>query len=203
LHDQLGQYLTGLGLGLKLVKDATPSPSPAREQLQELQSLTDRISREVHQLALELRPTALDDFGLEAALANYTEEWGARAGVEVDFHAEGIPGRLPAVTETALYRVVLEALTNVLKHALATRVSVVLQGSPGHVVAIVEDNGSGFDPEPALLGWAGERRLGILGMRERVALVGGELTIDSGAGRGTSVIARVPLAPPAGGDRDG
>jgi PAS domain S-box-containing protein len=203
LHDQLGQYLTGLGLGLKLVKDATPSPSPAREQLQELQSLTDRISREVHQLALELRPTALDDFGLEAALANYAEEWGARAGVEVDFHASGLSARLPAATETALYRVILEALTNVLKHARATRVSVVLQGSPGHVVAIVEDNGSGFDPEPALLGWAGERRLGILGMRERVALVGGELTIDSGAGRGTSVIARVPLAPPAGGDRDG
>jgi PAS domain S-box-containing protein len=204
LHDQLGQHLTGLGLGLKVVKDAIPHPSPAWDRLHELQALTDRIGRELHQLALELRPTALDDFGLEAALTNYTEEWGARAGVEVDFHAAGLDaGRLPAATETALYRVILEALTNVLKHARATRVSVVLQGSPGQVVAVVEDDGCGFDPEPALAGSAAEHRLGILGMRERVALLGGELTIDSGPGRGTTVIAHVPLAPTTEEARDG
>jgi PAS domain S-box-containing protein len=196
LHDQLGQQLTGLGLGLKVAKDATPSPSPAWDRLHELQTLTARIGQGAHQLALDLRPTALDDFGLEAALANYAEEWGARAGVEVDFHATGLgAGRLPAATETALYRVAQEALTNVLKHARAGRVSVVLQATPGQVVVAVEDDGCGFDPEPALLEWTGEHRLGILGMRERVALLGGDLTIDSGAGRGTSLIARVPLAP--------
>jgi PAS domain S-box-containing protein len=196
LHDQLGQHLTALGLGLKVVKDATPHPSPTWDRLHELQALTDRIGRELHQLALELRPTALDDFGLESALTNYTEEWGARAKVEVDFHATGLEtGRLPAATETALYRVILEALTNVLRHARAARVSVVLQAAPGQVVAIVEDDGCGFDPEPALAGSSAEHRLGILGMRERVALLGGELTIDSGPGRGTTVIANVPLAP--------
>jgi PAS domain S-box-containing protein len=204
LHDQLGQHLTGLGLGLKVVKDATPNSSPTWDRLHELQALTDRIGREVHQLALELRPTALDDFGLEAALANYTEEWGARAGVEVDFHAAGLDaGRLPAATETALYRVILEALTNVRKHARAARVSVVLQAAPGQVVAVVEDDGCGFDPEPALAGSSAEHRLGILGMRERVALLGGELTIDSGPERGTTVIAHVPLAPVTEETRDG
>jgi signal transduction histidine kinase len=203
LHDQLGQHLTGLGLGLKVVKDATPHPSPVWDRLHELQALTDRIGREVHQLALQLRPTALDDFGLEAALANYADEWGARSGIEVDFHATGLDaGRLPAATETALYRVILEALTNVLKHARAKRVSVVLQAAPRQVVAVVEDDGCGFDPEAGPVAGA-EQRLGILGMRERVALLGGELTIDSGLGRGTTVIARIPLAPATGENHDG
>lgn len=203
LHDQLGQHLTALGLGLKVVKDATPNPSPAWTRLHELQALTERIGREVHQLALELRPTALDDFGLESALANYIDEWGARAGVEADFHAAGLyAGRLPAATETALYRVILEALTNVLKHARARRVSVVLQASATQVVAIVEDDGCGFDSAPAPAG-PSEHRLGVLGMRERVALLGGELTIDSEPGRGTTVIARVPLGDTTEGAADG
>jgi PAS domain S-box-containing protein len=204
LHDQLGQHLTGLGLGLKVVKDVVPHPSPAWDRLNELQALTDRIGRELHQLALELRPTALDDFGLAAALANYTEEWGTRTGVEVDFHAAGLDdGRLPAATETALYRVILEALANVLKHARAARVSVVLQGAQGQVVAIVEDDGCGFDPGPTLIGPTTEHRLGILGMRERVALLGGELTIDTEPGRGTTVIATVPLPAKTEEARDG
>jgi PAS domain S-box-containing protein len=204
LHDQLGQHLTGLGLGLKVVKDATPNPSPEWARLHELQALTERIGREVHQLALELRPTALDDFGLESALANYTDEWGVRAGVEADFHAAGLDaGRLPAATETALYRVILEALTNVLKHARARRVSVVLQASATQVVAIVEDDGVGFDPAPVLAGASAEHRLGVLGMRERVALLGGELTIDSEPGRGTTVIARAPLGGTPEEARDG
>ena len=95
LHDQMGQHLTALGLGLKVVKDATPDPSPARDRLQSLQALTDLIGREVHHLALELRPTALDDLGLQAALANYAEGWSERSGVEVDFHATGLGRRPP------------------------------------------------------------------------------------------------------------
>lgn len=197
LHDQLGQHLTALGLGLKVVKDAMPAPSPERDRLQSLQSLTDLIGREVHHLALELRPTALDDLGLQAALANYAEGWSERSGVEVDFHGSGMDAeRLPSPVETALYRVVQEALTNVLKHAAARRVSVVLQRSPGQVSAVVEDDGQGFDAESV----AGHR-LGILGMRERAALVGGTLAVESGSGRGTTVIARIPL-PDDRGSRD-
>jgi signal transduction histidine kinase len=194
LHDQLGQHLTALGLGLKVVRDTTPDPSPTRERLESLQALTDLIGRELHHLALELRPTALDDLGLQVALLNYAEGWAERSGVEVDFHGTGLEGvRLPAPIETALYRVVQEALTNVLKHSGARRVSVVLQGAPGQVVAVVEDDGLGFDADSIAEGAGGERRLGVVGMRERLILVGGELTIESGPGRGTTVIARVPL----------
>ena len=132
LHDQMGQHLTALGLGLKVVKDATPDPSPTRDRLQGLQALTDLIGREIHNLALELRPTALDDLGLQAALSNYADGWAERSGIEVDFHGIGLDGdRLPSQIETALYRVVQEALTNVLKHAAARRVSVVLQRAQG------------------------------------------------------------------------
>jgi PAS domain S-box-containing protein len=194
LHDQMGQHLTALGLGLKVVKDATPDTSPTRVRLQGLQALTDLIGREIHHLALELRPTALDDLGLQAALANYAEGWSERSGIEVDFHGTGLDGiRLPVLIETALYRVVQEALTNVLKHSAAQRVSVVLQRSPGQVSAVVEDDGRGFDTDSVPSASAAERRLGLLGMRERVALVGGTLTVESDVGRGTTVIARIPL----------
>jgi PAS domain S-box-containing protein len=200
LHDQLGQHLTALGLGLKVARDATPDPSPVRDRLQSLQALTDLLGREVHNLALELRPTALDDLGLQTALANYAESWSERSGIEVDFQSAGMDGdRLPAPVETTLYRVVQEALTNVLKHAAARRVSVVLQRSRGHASALVEDDGRGFDFESD---GANGHALGILGMRERAALVGGDLTIESGVGRGTTVIARVPLPTGDGEVRD-
>jgi signal transduction histidine kinase len=156
--------------------------------------LTELIGREIHDLALELRPTALDDLGLEAALQNYAEEWSERAGVEVDFHlVSQVQTRLPTPVETALYRVALEALANVHRHAHATRVSLVLQKSDEHVSVVIEDNGMGFDPDaPPPAGTV--TRLGILGMRERLALVGGTLTVESSPGKGTTIIARVPLA---------
>lgn len=189
LHDQMGQHLAAVGLGLKFAKDATADPSPERDRLQSLQLLTDKIGRDVHQLALELRPTALDDLGLQAAVANYAEGWSERSGVEIDFHGfHPATSRLPPAVETALYRVVQEALTNVLKHADAKRVSVVLQRTSGQVSAVIEDDGRGFSAERI-----GEHRLGILGMRERVGLVGGTLTIESIPDRSTTVIARIPL----------
>jgi PAS domain S-box-containing protein len=196
LHDQMGQLVVGLGLGLKTLEDTTPDPSPTRPQLARLRDLADLISRECHQLALELRPTSLDDLGLQTALANYAEGWSERSAVEVDFHASGLDDeRLPAPVETALYRVVQEALTNVLKHASARRVSVILHRSQGYATAIVEDDGAGFDAESMMASARDGGRLGLLGMRERVALVGGTLTIESVPGRGTTVFARLPLDP--------
>ena len=148
LHDQMGQHLTALGLGLKVVKNLTPDPSPAHERLHKLQALTDLIGREVHYLALELRPTALDDLGLKVALTNYVEGCAERSGVDMDFHATGLDAdRLPAPIETALYRVIQESLTNILKHARARRVSVVLQRAAGQVSAVVEDDGNGFNAD--------------------------------------------------------
>lgn len=191
LHDQMGQYLTALGLGLKTMADAAVWFPHTAGQLQQLRRLTDQIGREVHDLALEIRPTALDDFGLPTTLATYAEEWSERSGVAVDFHATGLDdGRLPATIETTLYRVVQEALTNVLRHAEAKRVSLVLQRSPLGVVAVIEDDGKGFEFEQ---GSAVGGRLGLLGMRERLELVGGALTLESALGSGTTVIARVPL----------
>jgi PAS domain S-box-containing protein len=201
LHDEMGQHLAALGLGLQIVKDLTPDPSPVRERLHPLQALTDLIGREIHHLALELRPTALDDLGLKAALANYAEGWAERTGVKIDFHATGLEtDRLPAPIETALYRVVQESLTNVLKHAGAQRASVILQRLSGHVSAVVEDDGRGFgaNMNPGV----SEQRLGLLGMRERMALVGASLTVESELGRGTTVIARVPLRGRSGEVRD-
>ncbi len=191
LHDQMGQYLTALGLGLKTMEDAAVWFPKTVGQFQHLRRLTDQIGREVHDLALEIRPTALDDFGLPTTLATYAEEWSERSGVAVDFHATGLDdGRLPATIETTLYRVVQEALTNVLRHAQAKRVSLVLQRTPLGVIAVIEDDGKGFESEQ---GTAVGGRLGLLGMRERLELVGGALTLESALGTGTTVIARIPL----------
>jgi signal transduction histidine kinase len=171
-----------------------PESSPARERLLQLQELADLMGREVHHIALELRPTALDDLGLQTALGNYTEEWSKRSGIEIDFQSAGLDEkRLPSAIETALYRVVQEGLTNVLKHAQARRVSLILQRSSDQVLAILEDDGRGFDAEAVIKSSVPSRRLGLLGMKERVALVGGTLTIESTPGGGTTIFARIPL----------
>lgn len=194
LHDQMGQHLAALGLGLKAAHDRTRDDPALQEQLHSLRNLVGLIGREVHTLALELRPTALDDLGLAVALAHYCEEWSRRAKLEVDFQTTGMDGkRLPVELETVFYRVVQEALTNVLKHARASRVSVVLMRTPSLVSAVVEDNGRGFDPERVSSGPGGEG-LGLLGMRERAVLVGGTLTVESASGGCTTIILRVPLA---------
>jgi signal transduction histidine kinase len=186
----MGQHLTALSLGLKSLRDATPDPSPARARLQQMQELADRMGQEIHQLALELRPTALDDLGLHTALMNYAESWSEQSGVEADFQSIGLDGaRLPPPLETALYRVVQEALTNVRKHAACRHVSVVLRRTAQEALAVVEDDGRGFDAEAA----PAAGRLGLLGMRERLALVGGTLTVESAPGKGTTVFARIPL----------
>ena len=195
LHDQLGQDLTALILGLKALEAVVPEEPPGRRGLREMQEIVGRIGREVHDLAVELRPTALDDLGLRAALDNYVAQWSVRAGIAVDFHCSGLDAaRLTPAVETTIYRVVQEALTNVLKHARADRVSVIVERRNDHVIALIEDNGQGFTPEDsgglAVLGW----RIGLLGMHERVALVGGALQVESSPGAGTTVRGRIPLS---------
>jgi PAS domain S-box-containing protein len=195
LHDQMGQYLAALILGLKVLKDATPEHSPEHRRLQRLQEIADLIGKEVHHLALELRPTALDDLGLETTLVNHVEEWSERSGVKVDFHSSGLEKRrLLAAIETALYRIVQEGLTNVLKHAKALHVSVILQRSSDQVSVIIEDDGQGFIVEPVPGPSAVNRHLGLLGMEERGAMVGGTLTVESTLGKGTTVFVRIPMS---------
>ena len=150
-----------------------------------------------HRLALELRPTALDDLGLESVLLNYTEDWAERSGIEVDCQISEPGGRSasPATVETAIYRITQEALTNVLKHARAKHLSLILKRRDGQVVAIIEDDGCGFDVDTVLhspgfgAGW------GCWACEERVASLGGTLQIESSPGGGTTLFVAIPLSP--------
>jgi PAS domain S-box-containing protein len=195
LHDQMGQQLTALLLGLKALEGLNDDRGRFQQKLQQLRELGDRMGREAHDLALQLRPTALDDLGLQAALAQYVETWAHRAGIEADLHYAGLEnGRLPPEMETAVYRIVQEALTNIAKHAKANRVSVILERRNEQLLVIVEDNGVGFNSEQEKHARQVQRRLGLLGMQERLAAVGGDLEIESSPGRGTTIFARVPLS---------
>jgi signal transduction histidine kinase len=142
---------------------------------------------DVRRLAVELRPKALDDFGLLPALERLTATFSEQTGLPVDFQAVLPDERLAPEVETALYRIVQEALTNIVKHARASRVSVLLTRKSNSVTAVIEDDGAGFEP-----GRVGEDGLGLLGMRERVALVGGRIDVESRPGAGTALVAEVP-----------
>jgi len=194
LHDQMGQHLTALILGLKSLETALKGP-PEIKQLRDLQGLSDDIGRQVHRIAFELRPTALDDLGLQAVLVNYIDEWSNRCGVTVDFHSGGIEKeRLPSEIETTIYRIIQEALTNVVKHAKASHLSLILVRREDHLLTIIEDNGKGFDVDEVLAGSvARPHRLGLLGMKERVMLAGGTFELESSPGLGAALFIRIPL----------
>ncbi|HEX2078500.1 MAG TPA: PAS domain-containing protein [Longimicrobium sp.] len=192
LHDQMGQLVTALQLGLRALEQDGAAGQGGR--IRELERLADRIAREMQHRALELRPPALDNLGLRLALQGYLEEWGARHGVECDFHPVGVDGdRFAPEVETTLYRVVQEGLTNVLKHAGASCVSLVLEHRGGWVSAILEDDGAGFQVDAVLASPEKAGRLGLRGMRERLLLVGGTLEVESVPGKGTTLFARIPL----------
>ncbi|HEX2555090.1 MAG TPA: ATP-binding protein [Microvirga sp.] len=195
LHDQVGQTVTGLALGLKSLEktlEAGAAGEAAREQLRWLQNLANEIGRDIHRAAADLRPTAIDDLGLQKALDAAALDWSRLYGISVDLQALGRVRRLPAETETAVYRVVQEALTNVAKHAGARTVSVVLDYGPRHLRVVVEDDGRGFDPEARPEG-DGRPRLGLTGMRERLSLIGGSMKIESSLDAGTTLFIRVPI----------
>jgi signal transduction histidine kinase len=184
LHDETGQALTSVLLGLKAVENADDVPA-ALAQLRELVVAT---LQDVRRLAVELRPKALDDFGLVAAVERLVQTFIDATGIAVDFESQLGEGRLPSEVETTLYRIVQESLTNIAKHAGARRVSVLLVRRAGSATALIEDDGHGFDKEDELRGG-----MGLAGMRERIALLDGRLTVESHHGSGTSLIAEVPL----------
>jgi two-component system sensor histidine kinase UhpB len=195
LHDETAQALTTLLIHLKILERAR-SATEIRGQINELRELTADTLEGVRKLAVELRPATLDDLGLLAALEAHTEGYAARLPVRVDFAARGFredDGRLHPQLELVLYRVVQEALTNAAKHAQAHAVRVELNRTPDEVVATITDDGQGFDVDEMMR--SRERGLGLFGMQERLALVQGQLVIDSEPGRGTRVEARVPASP--------
>jgi signal transduction histidine kinase len=187
LHDETGQALTSILLGLKQVEEAK-TKEEARAATTGLRDQIVHTLQGVRRLAVELRPKALDDFGLVPALERLGEAFGEQTGITVDVQANLNSVRLPAEIETALYRIVQEALTNVAKHSGASRVSVVVTRREGLVTAVVEDDGKGFGAG----GGEGEG-LGLIGMKERVGLLDGRLAIESTEGAGTTVVAEVPM----------
>jgi signal transduction histidine kinase len=188
LHDETGQALSSILLGLKSLEDRMDN-AEAREAVSAVRELVVSTLHDVRRLAVELRPKVLDDFGLVAALERLTETFGAQTGIGVRFQS-GLPeGRLPADVETALYRIVQESLTNIVKHSRARNISIVLVRKPGAVAAVIEDDGEGFDAASVRDGG-----FGLVGMRERVGLLDGRLQIESSEGGGTTLVAEVPLA---------
>jgi signal transduction histidine kinase len=183
LHDETGQALTSILLGLKRLEG-----SGSNEAVAELRELVVATLQDVRRLAVELRPQALDDFGLVVALERLTKGFSEQTGIVVDLEAGTVTGRLPSEIETAIYRTVQESLTNIVKHAHARRVSVLLAATSGKIKAVIEDDGKGFDPSEPGDG------VGLLGIRERMALLDGTLTVESGESGGTTIAAEVPLA---------
>ncbi len=172
-----------------------PFSDLVQEGVAALEPLAEGLMRRIHRLAWELRPSVLDDLGLELALGRYTADWSESHGVALDFHSGGGEGsRPPPDCETALYRITQEALTNIARHANARRVSVLLERRPGLVSLIIEDDGKGFDADAVLEAAAAQGSLGLLGMRERVKLVGGTIEFESTPGAGAAVFVRIPLA---------
>lgn len=194
LHDQLGQHLTAITLGLHEVASLLPSQSAARERLGAIQELATLLTRDARYLAIELRPPELDDIGLESAVASYVEQWSQRYGVAVDLQSHGVVRfHYAGDIASAVYRIVQEALTNVARHARASQASVIIEHADDELRLIVEDNGRGFDVEPTLKRARDAHRLGVVGMQERASLVGGALTAESTQGKGTTIFARFPL----------
>ena len=187
LHDETGQALTSILLGLKPLEEALAG-QPGREALAELREHVVSALQDVRRLAVELRPAVLDDFGLVPALERLTESFAEQSEIRVDFHSALGETRLPSDVETALYRVVQEALTNIVKHADAHSVSISITRRGSAVAAVIEDDGNGFDPRTV-----SKDGIGLLGMRERLALIDGRLEVESRPRAGTTVVAEVPL----------
>jgi signal transduction histidine kinase len=188
LHDETGQALTSILLGLRGLEDVHDDAA-LKVAVTEVRELVRSTLQDVRRLAVELRPKALDDFGLVAALERLTDTFAEQTGMTIEF-VPNLPGdgRFPPEVETALYRLVQESLTNIVKHARASTVSIVLTRKPESISVVVEDDGVGFEPDRQ----DGDG-IGLIGMRERVGLFGGRVVLESRPGAGTTVVAEVPL----------
>lgn len=200
LHDHLGQRMTALRLRIESLTEHVADGNGASTAAEEVRAAASQVDRDIGFLSWELRPTELEELGLEDALRSFVREWSDQYGIKAEFHASnsgsGLDERLPAAVETNLYRIAQEALNNILKHADATNVSVLLQHHQGDITLIVDDNGKGFDEihRSDAGSRPRDRRHGLLGMRERAALLKGTIEIDSQPdGGGTTVLVRVPL----------
>ena len=198
LHDHLGQKMTALRLQTEALSKRCSDDPALEEAVRKVQNSAVDVDRDIGFLSWELRPTELENLGLENALTTFVREWSSQYGIDAEFHtskteSNGNGSRLNQVVETNLYRIVQEALNNVLKHADAKSVSVLLHHREDEIVLIVEDNGCGFDEAFGATNGSMRGGLGLVGMKERSALLNGVLEVDSQPGTGTTVVARIPL----------
>jgi len=193
LHDTVGQHLAAIGLGLKSLERHPACGAALIGPIRRLQRAARELDDAIDRVSHELRPPALDDLGLGDALRRYASTWSQECGIAIDLHLLGLQAAaLPGALETTVYRVVQEALTNVRKHAQATRVGLIAERRGGRLRVIVEDDGRGFDPAATPPPQSG-RRFGVRSMTERALLVDGRLEIESTPGQGTTVYLTVPL----------
>jgi signal transduction histidine kinase len=189
LHDESGQLLAALTVQLGMLDREKKNPDILGERIAELKSLANKIQDNLHNLAVNLRPASLDHLGLVKTLQQYFEEFSRHHGLKIEFEVVGMEDkRLPIEVETALFRIVQESLTNVVRHAQATSVDVLITQQQDRIVTIIEDDGIGFIPVLSV----DTDHLGLFGMRERIEMLGGALTIESSLGKGTTVKAEVP-----------
>ncbi|AVX21150.1 Uncharacterized signal transduction histidine kinase domain [Carboxydocella sporoproducens DSM 16521] len=192
LHDQASQSLTSLKVALRTFYQQEKEPEHL-QYLAEILGMTDNVLDELRSLALELRPSVLDDLGLEEGLKFYLKQWGERHRIDVDLLIDGLDKRLPIHIETAVYRIIQEALTNIAKHAQAENVSIVVRREEKQLKVIIEDDGQGFCLDEALENNIFKKKLGLFGMQERATLLGGEFQIETEPGQGCSIYLRLPL----------
>jgi PAS domain S-box-containing protein len=193
MHDQFGQQLSALALKLSALKREPGGRADFGAQLASLEAIARQLDTDLELIVATLRPPALDDLGLVAALTHYVKRWSLHFNIHAELHANGIESdRLKDEIDIALYRITQEALNNVAKHAQAGNVGILLDGGSDRVSLIVEDDGVGFEAERAD---GVHQRFGLIGMRERAGLLGGTLDIESKQGSGTTVVVRIPLQP--------
>ncbi|MBI3248173.1 MAG: PAS domain S-box protein [Deltaproteobacteria bacterium] len=193
LHDEIGQTLTVLKINLKALK---PVPERAKPYLQESLRLVDSILQEIRNLSLDLRPSQLDNLGLVDTLQWHVDRWVQRTGLVMHFAADRLQPRPSPLIETACFRVVQEALTNITRHAQARQVWIMLRQHDAALDLLIRDDGIGFDVDTARTQAAQGKGLGLLGMEERMRLMGGQLEIVAAPEKGTEIHVCIPLRPP-------
>lgn len=192
LHDEAGQALASLMVGLRLLEKDLQESEAIPERMADLKRTVEEILENLHRLAMDLHPAALDHLGLIPALRQYVEKLQSQHPLDVQFETIGLDHqRLLPTVEVNLYRIVQEALANIVRHAKATYAAIILERRGNHILLIAEDDGVGFDAEERLLS---KGRLGLLGIRERAEMMGGKLEIESIIGTGTTIYVEIPYA---------
>ncbi len=192
LHDEAGQVVVTMMVHLSLLEQNAGDPDAIRQISAEMHESLSSVSSMLHQIATNLRPASLDHAGLEASLRQYLEQVSDQHEMKINLEYEDVGGRMSSEMEIALYRILQESVNNILRHAHATQIDVVLKPRGEQLILMIEDNGVGFDPEAARQ----SKRLGLFGIRERAEAIGGELVIESAPGKGTTILVEVPYGSP-------